>query len=91
MNRQCSETEMMSIKLYFKDKQGEERFIAECATVQDCHKQISEFMDKHSYKNYYFRSFGHNDDITIDVGSYSEFFKIKGITYDEYWRALHEE
>lgn len=77
----------MKIKLYFKNSQGEQ-FIAECDTVQEAHKEIRKFLDKHSYKSYYTRSWSNGDGVTIDVGSHTEFFILKGISHNDYIAAL---
>ena len=79
------------MKLYFKNSQGNERLIAECETVQEVHEKIYEFLDDHSFKCYYMRSWGNEECVTLDVGSYSEFFKIKGISYDDYIKALQND
>ena len=78
------------MKLYFKNSQGKERPIAECETVQEAHKEISKFLDEYNFKCYYTRSWGDEDGVTIDVGSHSEFFKIKGISYSEYIKQLYD-
>lgn len=79
------------MKLYFKNSQGEERLIAECETVQEAHKEINKFLDEHNFKCYYTRSWGNEDGVTIDVGSYSEHFKLKDISHDEYIKSLQND
>lgn len=78
------------MKLYFKNRQGEERLIAECETVQEAHKEINKFLDEHNFKCYYTRSWGEDEGVTLDVGSHSEFFRIKGISHAEYINALQK-
>ena len=73
------------MKLYFENSQGKYRLIAECETVHEAHKEIDKFLDEHN------RSWGGEDGITIDVGNHSEFFKIKGISHDDYIKALQEK
>ena len=72
------------LKLYFKNSRGEERLVAECETVQKAHEEIHKFLDDHGYKSYYSRSWGDWASVTIDVGSHSEFFILKGIGHNEY-------
>lgn len=76
------------MKLYFENSQGKERLIAECKTAKDVGKEIQKFLDDHNYKSYYSRIWGDKDGVTIDVGSHSEFFKVKGISYNEYLKSL---
>ena len=76
------------MELYFENSRGEERLIAECETVQDTEKEISKFLKDHNYKSCYSRIWGDDEKIMVDVGSYSEFFIIKGISYSEYIKAL---
>ena len=78
------------MKLYFKNSRGEERLIAECETVQGVYEWIHAFLDEHNFKSYYMRSWGNDDGITIDVGSHSEFFNIKGISYAKYLEGLQK-
>ena len=78
------------MKLYFKNSQGEERLIAECETLDEIHEEISNFLDEHNFKCYYTRSWGGEEGVTIDVGSHSEFFKIKGISHNDYIKELYD-
>lgn len=78
------------MELYFENSQGKERLIAECETVQEAHKEIDKFLDEHNFKCYYTRTCGGENGVTIDVGSYSEFFKIKGISYNDYVKTLQK-
>ena len=79
------------MKLYFKNSRGKERLIAECETLDEIHEAVSDFLDEHNFKSYYTRSWGNEDGFTLDVGSHSEFFKIKGISYDDYIKALQSD
>lgn len=77
------------MKLYFRNCYGTERLIAECQTVQEVHKEIKKFLDEHNYKSYYLRSWKEdNGDIVVDVGSYTEFFIIKDISFEEYMKSF---
>ena len=79
------------MKLYFKNSQGKERLIAECETVQDAHKEIDKFLNEHNFKSYYSRSWGNEDGVTIDVGSHSEFFVLREISFSDYIDGLNKE
>lgn len=79
------------MKLYFKNSQGKERLIAECETARDVNREIHKFLDDHNYKNYYSRSWEVDGRVKIDVGSWSEFFFVDGITHDEYIKSLNKE
>ena len=79
------------MELYFENSRGEERLIAECETVQDTEKEISKFLKDHNYKSYYSRIWGNDEKIMVDVGSYSDFFIIKGIPIAEYIKGLNKE
>ena len=82
---------MALLKLYFRNSRGEERLIAECETVQKAHKEIHKFLDSHEYESYYSRSWGDWASVTIDVGSHSEFFILKGIGHNEYIKELQSD
>lgn len=77
------------MKLYFKNSQDKERLIAECESFSEAHEWINAFLDEHNFKCYYMRSWEQDGRIKIDVGSWSEFFFIDGITYKEYSEFLH--
>ena len=79
------------MKLYFKDSQGEERFIAECEKVKDVGKEIRKFLDERSYRSYYTRIWGTTEEVTLDVGSHWEFFVVKGISCKDYIEGLQDD
>ena len=78
------------MKLYFRNSQGKERLIAECETLNEIHEEISDFLDEHNFKCYYTRSWEVDGRVKIDVGSWSEFFLVDGITHDEYLKSLQQ-
>ena len=79
------------MKLYFKNSQDKERLITECETTKDVSREIHKFLDDHNYKSYYSRSWGDEEKVMIDVGSYSEFFVVKGISHSEYIKDLKSD
>ena len=65
------------MKLYFEDRFGREREIAEVADQAAAMQEINKFLDAHNYKSYYTRYWTRNGVTTFDVGSHTEFFKLK--------------
>ena len=52
------------------------RVIGEADTVKECHQIIMKFLDDHNYKSHYQRMWVEDGKVTVDVGSWSEFFWI---------------
>lgn len=67
----------MKYSLYFINAEGKERLLGKYGSKQEWGKRLSEFLAQHNYKSYYYRynTLSHNE-MTIDVGSHSEFFKV---------------
>ncbi|MDD4516563.1 hypothetical protein [Massilibacteroides sp.] len=63
--------------LYFKNKYGEERFLAACDSEDKIYKEIYLFCEKNSYKIPYIRGWTEEDREVIDIGSHKEFFIIR--------------
>lgn len=73
------------MKLYFENSRGEERVIAEPNTVRECNQEIKKFLDEHNFTSYYSRCWKTPDGrIKVDVGSHTEFFKVEGVTWEEW-------
>lgn len=79
------------MELYFSNSQGEERLIAECETVKAVHEEIKKFLDERKHVSHYMRSWGGEETVMIDVGSWSEFFVIRGISYIDYIKSLEKD
>lgn len=79
------------MRLFFKNGEGKIRQIAKCETVKDVGQEIQKFLDDHNYKSYYQRSWGDDKKVVIDVGSHSEFFVLRDISYDEYSKSLERD
>lgn len=79
------------MELYFSSSQGEERLIAECETVKAVHEEIKKFLDERKYVSHYMRSWGGEETVMIDVGSWLEFFVIRGISYIDYIKSLEKD
>lgn len=65
------------MKLYFENSFGQEREIAVVADRDAAMKEIQKFLDAHNYKSYYTRFWTRNGVTTFDVGSHTEFFKLR--------------
>lgn len=69
-------------KLWFQNRLGVEKIIADCDTWEDVSKCINLFIDQRNegrpkdkqFKSYYMRIWEENGRTVIDVGSWSEFF-----------------
>jgi hypothetical protein len=68
---------VLNMTLLFENRFGQERPIAEVNTKQEASKEIQKFLDGYNYKSYYTRYWVESGCITYDVGSHSEFFKIR--------------
>lgn len=63
--------------LYFQSSNGKRRKLGEYTNKEDILKAINKFLDDHSFKSYYTRIWREEDEVWIDVGSWSEFFIVK--------------
>lgn len=72
------------MRLIFQNSRGQERVIAEPSSKEECNKEIDRFLDEHNFKSYYTRVCEENGRLQLDVGSYTEFFYIEGLTFKEY-------
>lgn len=75
------------MKLIFQNSRQEERLLAECSTLEEIHNEINKFLYEHNFKSYYTRVMPDGDNpnrVILDVGSYTEFFIVDGITFENY-------
>lgn len=73
------------MKLIFQNSRGEERVIAEPSDKKEAVKEINKFLDDHKYKSYYMNVCEYEDNkLRIDVGSWSEFFYLEGMSLQEW-------
>ena len=72
------------LKLYF-DRPAETRFLGEFETVKETMCFIQQFLAERNFKSYYtiVNDYGNNS-VQLDVGSWSEFFIIEGITFEDF-------
>ena len=72
------------MKLIFQNSRGEERVIAKPQNKKEAVKEINKFLDDHNFKSYYTRIWEENGRLIYDVGSWSEFMVIEGMTFEEW-------
>ena len=72
------------MKLYFQNSSGVERLIEEPSNREEVVKEINKFLYDHNYKSYYTRVWEEDDRLMIDVGSWSEFFYLEGMNFEEW-------
>ncbi len=81
------------MKLYFLNSRNKERLIAEPLSREECFGEIHKFLDEHNFKSRYQRVWEEEGRIWVDVGSWSEFFIIEGLSiteFDEHKRKENE-
>jgi hypothetical protein len=63
------------MKLYFENKYGKRRVIAEPQSEEEAMKEVYKFCEDRNFKIYYVRTWKDNDGFKVyDVGSHVEFF-----------------
>ena len=82
---------MENMEIYLL-KNGEETLLDNKKTFKECMKYILNKINEYKYVSYYNRFQMIKDDVVmIDFGSWSDFFLIKGITFNEIMKAQKEE
>lgn len=82
-------------ELYFENCCGQERIIARVDNMNEAHTAMLKFMKEHNYTPYYYQYTILSDErvgrwyIKIDVGSWTEFFKVYFDTEKEAKIFLH--
>ena len=85
------ELESNKMKLYFKNPR-EKRFLGEFETLKEIDEFIDQFLEERNFKSYYTRVNEIDENsIELDVGSWSEFFIIEGISFLEYVERVNCE
>lgn len=81
------------MKVFFQDSKGNERLIKEVSTIEEANKVVDTFLKDHNYKLYYCRVMGleNKDGVMLDVGSYTEFFIIRGENVYNYYFGKEED
>lgn len=81
------------MKVFFQDSKGNERLIKEVSTIEEANKVVDTFLKDHNYKSYYCRVMGleNKDGVMLDVGSYTEFFIIRGENVYNYYFGKEED
>ena len=71
-------------RLYFVDKEGKDHFIMQSADLQTLHEACFEDRQKkHIKESPYIRQWVEDNILWIDYGSWSEFYKIEGVTIED--------
>lgn len=78
------------MKVYFKNSIGKEKLIGKASCKrgkarEKSNKIINEFLESKNYNAPYWRIMQHENNVHIDVGSWSEFFRVElgeGETYE---------
>ena len=76
------------MKVFFKNSKGEEILLKEVDSIKEVNKVVDNFLKEHNYKSYYCRVMGleNKDGVMFDVGSYTEFFIVRGENvYENYF------
>ena len=79
------------MKLYFQNSKHEERIIAEPINREEAIEEINKFLSDHNFKSYYTRVWEENGRLKFDVGSWSEFFYLEDMTFEEYMNKASRE
>ena len=76
------------MKLIFQNSRGEERVIAEPKNLKEAFQEINKFLDEHNFISGYKRVWEVGGRLKFDVGSWSEFFFLEGMTFEEYEKEI---
>lgn len=76
------------MKLIFQNSKKEERILAESDSLKECLDKMKEFLKEKNFTSYYQRTWEENGRLKIDVGSWTEFFFLEGISYEEYVKEI---
>lgn len=75
------------MKVLFKDRFNNTRFVAEVGTIKQAYDAITEFCEERKFEITYFRTWKHDDKTVVDVGSHFELFYIRERESDELKKA----
>lgn len=59
---------------YFVRSNGERVLLAQNVSQKEAHVVMNKFLDNHNFKSYYTRMWEKDNELWMDVGSWSEFF-----------------
>ena len=74
------------MKLFFQNSRHRERLIAEPNNKEEVTNAINKFLNDHNFKSYYTRVWEEEGRLKFDVGSWSEFFFLEDMSFDE-WKT----
>ena len=75
------------MKVLFKDRFNNTRFVAEVETIKQAYDAITEFCEERKFEITCFRTWEHDDKTVVDVGSHFELFYITERENDELKKA----
>lgn len=75
------------MKVLFKDRFNNTRFVAEVGTIKQAYDAITEFCEERKFEITCFRTWKHDDKIVVNVGSHFELFYIRERENDELKKA----
>lgn len=75
------------MKLFFQNRYGKERLIAEPSNREEVNREINKFLDDHNFKSYYTRVWEENGKLIFDVGSWSEVFILEWMNFEEWMKG----
>lgn len=73
------------MKLFFKHSNNIEEFLLETDKKDELIDKINDFLYEKKYKTYYTRVWEENGRLKIDFGSWSEFFFVDGLSFEEWF------
>lgn len=72
------------MKLFFQNRYGKERLIAEPSNREEVNREINKFLNDHNFKSYYTRVWEENNRLIFDVGIWSELFVLEGMNFEDW-------
>ena len=76
------------MKLLFQNYEGKERAIADVNSFTEANEEMDKFMSERNFKSYYKRMWNKDNNLFIDVGSWSEFFIIEDYSLEDVNKEL---
>lgn len=71
------------MKVEFEDSYGKRRVIAEVKDSNEARRTMMKFLENRNFRSYYQRYTVINNEVQIDVGSWTEFFWFTDMSADE--------
>lgn len=78
------------MRVLFKKNDCEEVLIAEPSSKEEVVATIKKYLKDNNYKYYYMSLWEEDGRLKVDVGSYTEFFFVEGISFEEWTKEKKE-